>query len=378
MDTVDKKLNISEYLIMKGYIFENEETHIKQYNDEDKNKFTEIENIRATSKNTFDYLNQITDKNKYTTEQIYNNLKNCLSNKEANIYSCGDSFNEFANKMPVNNSTIKICVKASFNIIKDCDILIYDNRMNGRIKNNWDLSNIFKIFMGDYYFNDLHNHLCSLGPAYGFPKNDLQFLNPNLCFTCEKNETFIDKNNISINKHHSNNIIYGCYNIYIPLIYKLLLIFDYMGISKFNITGVDHLSSNFTQQHFFDKPLNLIGFDTLISFYYESILNYNKFNIVLYSNNSNANINIPRYAKFNMDYHLTNKINNIQLSAELIMLNDDEIYFCKFVKLLHQNKVKVALINNYNNIDDVITYLKNNNIIINFNNIYKYLFNYSI
>ena len=99
-----------------------------------------------------------------------------------------------------------------------------------------------------------------------------------------------------------------------------------------------------------------------MSFYYDSILNYNIFNIILYSNNSNANFNIPRYNNINMDYHLINKINNIQLSPELIILNNDEQFFCKFVKLLYQNKVRVLLITNYNNLDDVIINLKNINI----------------
>ena len=380
MNIENQKININEYSIMKGYNFENDKIYIDKYINEDIYNFTKIENIRVTSINTFDFLNKITDINNYTTEQIYDNLKNCLYNKEANIYSCGDSFNDFGKKMPVNKATIKICIKSSFNIINDCDIIIYDNRMNGRITKKWDLSNIFKIYMGDYFFNDFKNHICSLGPEYGFPKDDIQFLNPNLCFTCKSNSTLIDKNIISINDYYKNNIIYGNYNIFIPLIYRLLLIFDYMGIKKFNITGVDGISSNFTQSHFFDKLqknfLNKpqIGFDSLMSFYYDSILNYNIFNIILYSNNSNANFNIPRYDNINMDYHLINKINNIQLSPELIILKNDEQFFCKFVKLLYQNKVRVLLITNYNNLDDVIINLKNNNIIINFNNIYKYLF----
>jgi hypothetical protein len=35
------------------------------------------------------------------------------------------------------------------------------------------------------------------------------------------------------------------------MVYRLLILFDYMGVKKFNITGVDGFNPDFSQNHYF-------------------------------------------------------------------------------------------------------------------------------
>jgi hypothetical protein len=74
--------NLEEYKIMTNYQFDNDKDYINKYLNEDKNKFSDIENIRVNSKNVSDFLIKITDKEKYTCEKIYKNLNNCLYNRK--------------------------------------------------------------------------------------------------------------------------------------------------------------------------------------------------------------------------------------------------------------------------------------------------------
>lgn len=343
---------------------------------------SEINKIKFNiiNKNISEFLIKITDKSKYTDLQIFKNLKNCLYGYNANIYSCGTSFNDFNNLMPIDSNTIKICIKGTFNKIIKPDIFIFDNRINsgGRINDKFILDNIFKIYMGDYFFCNYKTYVNNLSEVYNFPKNNKDFLNPDLILTPSQkysSDIFINPKDIKIfNDDLSNNIIYGNYNIYVPLIYRVLYLFKYMGINQFNITGVDIITSDFSQKHYFEKDVKIkqIGHDTLIYLYYEYILNYSKFNIKLYSNNSNANINIPRYKNIDTSYHIIHKINNISVPVDKSKFNYHQLIYLKLIELIINENINVILPNkifNFNKLINIIKILNKFNIPINFDNI---------
>ena len=186
---------------------------------------------------------------KYLAQYIYRSVRykwvNCLVEKTANIYSCGPSFTEYKDKMPMDEDTIKICIKGTYNFVKNPDILIFDNRIKAynRVYDKYELHNKFKIFMGDYYFNNFKDWINNLSPVYKYPTEEAQFQNANLIFTPgQDNMTYLSNGNFNteeiqpihlINTTDNNNkIFYGNYNIFCPLVYKLLLLFDLYGCKK--------------------------------------------------------------------------------------------------------------------------------------------------
>lgn len=256
----------------------------------------------------------------------FENLKDVFYNKTINIYSCGPSFIEFKDKLPVDKNTIKVCIKSTIFEIENADILIYDNRIKAGLRKNHDYSNckdIITIYMGDYYFENFSNHVKSLGSHYHYPIGEKLFMEPDITFTCDENYSGYP----TIFKREYNGIIYGNYNIYVPLIYRLLFLFNFMGAKKFNITGWDGINSNFTQNHFYDKE-QILGNDTILT-YYESLLidHINLGSIVIYSNNSNENLKIKRYMDIDMSYHI---LKNLSLSY-------DKFKFLKYSDFLFLN-----------------------------------------
>jgi hypothetical protein len=340
-------------------------------------------------KNIKNKLFDITDKSKYTIDEIYSNIKNCLDGYNMNIYSCGPSFNEFHDKLPINNKTIKVCIKRTIDIIQDADIFIFDNRIKAgeSNKSNNNINDIFKIYMGDYYFDNFNNYIKNLSPIYNYPINESKF-EPNLIFTPELTSAIlINPEEIKLFSYNKNNIIYGKYNIYISLIYKLLELFTYMGIKNFNITGCDQINKDFGQSHYFSKRNIInktIGYDTFINLYYECILDYSKFNIILYSDESNVNILIPRYKNLDMNYHVLNKFLSIDIEnlVKIIKnINNDKILYLKMSEYIIMNNINIILpgkkiiFNNLNNIIKILNYL---NFEICFNNILSFQTNINL
>jgi len=324
-------------------------------------------------------LFNITDKSKYTTDEIFSNIKNSLDGYSMNIYSCGPSFNKFHDKLPTNNKTIKVCVKNTIDIIQDADIFIFDNRVKvgPRSKSNYKIHDTFKIYMGDYFFDDFNKFVGNLPKHYNYPVNETKF-QPNLVFTPNSNKTMIDPQEITLFEHNKNNIIYGKYNVYVPLIYKLLELFSYMGVKNFNVTGWDMINKDFSQSHFFDKANianKTLGYDTLINLYYEYILDYSKFNLILYSDESSVHTSIPRYKKLDMSYHVFNKFLSINIENLVKNINENEILYLKMIEYMIINKInvilpgKIFIFNDLNNIIKILNYLK---LEICFNNILKF------
>lgn len=346
----------------------------------------EIELLRNNSKNINDFLCDITDNKKYNTSQIYANLKNCLVGKTANIYSCGPSFNDYKDKLPVDDNTIKICVKGTYNIVENADILIFDNRIKAgyRVDDKYELHNKFKIFTGDYYFNNFKDWINNLPPVYKYPLNEVAFQTANLIFSPDKTvvphldmkQCGMEDISFVTNIDNASNIIYGNYNISVPLIYRLLELFDYMGIKKFNITGYDLINPDCSQQHYFDKDKsnpNFVGYDTVIMQFYDYLLDYSKYDIVLYSDKSNANINIPRHKKMDLSYHFENKIKNTDLSLPDIITNPKHILFLQLIHYLAKNRVKCDRDCLSTPIDQIIQLLIKNTLPITYENIITYV-----
>jgi hypothetical protein len=234
--------------------------------------------------------------------------------------------------------------------------------------------------MGDYFFDDFNKFIGNIPKHYNYPVNETKF-QPNLIFTPNVNSTMIDPQEITLFGNNKNNIIYGKYNIFVPLIYKLLELFSYMGVKKFNITGWDMISKDFSQSHHYSvgKVTNkTIGYDTLISLYYECILDYSKFDIILYSDESNVDILVPRYKNVDMSYHVFNKFLSIdieKLVENIKNINNNEILYLKMIEYMIINKINIILpgkkfiFNDLNNIIKVLNYL---NLEICFNNILKF------
>jgi hypothetical protein len=324
-------------------------------------------------------LFDITDKSKYTTDEIFSNIKNCLDGYNMNIYSCGPSFNKFHDKLPTNNKTIKVCIKTTIDIIQDADIFIFDNRVKTGLRNksNYKINDAFKIYMGDRFFDDFNKFIRNLPNHYKYPVNETKF-EPNLIFTPTSNKTMIDPQEITLFGYNKNNIIYGKYNVYVPLIYKLLELFSYMGVKKFNITGWDIMNKDFSQNHYYDKgniASKSLGYDTLIGLYYEYILDYSKFNIILYSDESSVHTLIPRYKKLDMNYHVFNKFLSIDIEKLVKIIkniNNNEILYLKIIEYMITNKINIILpgkkfiFNDLNSIIKILNYLK---LEICFNNI---------
>ena len=77
------------------------------------------------------YLINITDTKKYSNEEIYNNLKNCLDGKKACLFSCGPNLNEHKDRfheIENDDNIIKCCFK---NTVIKPDIFACGNYLKG-------------------------------------------------------------------------------------------------------------------------------------------------------------------------------------------------------------------------------------------------------
>ena len=173
---------------------------------------------------------------------------------------------------------------------------------------------------------------------------------------------------------NENKIFYGNYNILFPLVYRLLLLFDYMGVKKFNITGFDNFNHDFSQQHYFDNSRpNFIGYDTLASTFFDYILDYSKFDITLYSDRSNANIQIPRYKKMDLSYHFSNKLKMNTLTLSDTITNTNHILLLQMIHCLAINGVRCNIDITSTPVDKIIEILEQKKIPITFKNIISYI-----
>lgn len=360
--------NEREYKIMTGLNFNTKEEFYNNYINFDKDKFNDVENLRVNSKNVSEFLSNLCER--YKNEELLNKLSNCLYKRNLNIYSNGPSFNEFYEKMPIEENIIKLCIKPSVNYFDNYDIFAFDQRVRSGARHNMDYNvnkGHFKVFFGDYYIDNFENYVNNLPDLYNYPK---KWCIPNLILSplekCEENN-LISSDKIDIINTCKNVTIYGYYNIYVPLIIRILELFSYMGIKEFNVTGVDGLSNNMKQKHFFDD-FSMLGYDTLLDFYYLNIYQLNKFFIKIYSDDSQMP-NVLKYNnKLNKPY-LINEVHNIKLDLKKYVFLDEEILYMKLIQYLIDNYIDVAK-KKFNNILLCIEYLEKLNLDVNFKNMY--------
>ena len=120
--------NEREYKIMTGLNFNTKEEFYNSYINFDKDKFNDVENLRVNSRNVSEFLSNLCEK--YKNEELLNKLSNCLYNRNLNVYSNGPSFNEFYEKLPIEENTIKLCVKPSVNYFDNYDILLLTKELD--------------------------------------------------------------------------------------------------------------------------------------------------------------------------------------------------------------------------------------------------------
>lgn len=155
----DEIINIEEFKIMSIFIKDKIKNKINkdilddndylEYYKLEKYNLSEIEKLRVESDNTSIFLKKITDTNNYSKNEIFNNLKNCLYNKKACIFSCGYNLTEHSNKfykIENDNEYLKCCWKSSCNIVKNVDILGYGGTINNE-NNYFEKNNSFKILI---------------------------------------------------------------------------------------------------------------------------------------------------------------------------------------------------------------------------------------
>jgi len=246
------------------------------------------------------YIREITNKEIYSTEQIYANLKDCLKDRECAIFSCGPSIEthkEYIKKLP--KDIIKIVIKTSFPYIDDYDFFIFDDRLHAGHRTNiiYNINETaIKIFIGDYYEEEYK----------GFYHDRKLSVEPDLLFIPKyrgSDKIIID--DINMCDYIKKNIIYTNTNIYVSLLIRLLILYDYMGIKKYNLFGFDDFCTNENN----GLPLictEWMGIDTFISNYYNNnhlidIINKNKLDIILYSNYSQIHTKIERILTDNYD-----------------------------------------------------------------------------
>ena len=110
------------------------------------------------------YLKKLTDKTKFTDEEIMFNLKDCLKDKKGCVFSCGANINEHSDKFEQiknDKSFVTCCIKSAIEVLNfETDILVLFGFINGNYLNNDKSDNSF-ILKGDdhfdYYVKDFYN-----------------------------------------------------------------------------------------------------------------------------------------------------------------------------------------------------------------------------
>lgn len=219
-------LNITEYKILKKTSLEKiknffsvdeltDSHYIEYYNYEYEN-LTECEKIRVNTKNVSEFLIKITDKSKYTNEEIFKNLKNCLYNRDACLFSCGNNINEHSEhfKELLNCEIMtKCCIKSSCAFLNyNCDIICVGNNINNYIDNYINMTqHIFKVLFNNY--NYTINNFLNITTS-----KKCHFLN-------EDDNIYFENNNIYVDNFQNNTI------------FQYILFLKHVGITNIYLFG---------------------------------------------------------------------------------------------------------------------------------------------
>ena len=222
MNTKSNILNIKHYRIMCLHRIEYikqklnkdiliDDDYLEFYNIDKKNT-TEIDQMRAESKNISEFLINITNKEKYTPKQIYDNLNNCLYNYKSVLFSCGHNVKEHQdkyNQLENNDEFIRCCWKN--NIIDNIDIIGIGGHLNNYI---------------DYLTNS---------KSFRFSTQYYDNVNINFQITKTQHDTFMDKNDALYFDEDNNKTLSP--HLKGGDIYIFILFLKFIGLTEINLFG---------------------------------------------------------------------------------------------------------------------------------------------
>ena len=241
----NKIINIKEFKIMylsnidkiKNKINKDilDDNDYLEYYKLEKDNLSEIEKLRVESENTSIFLKKITNIQNYSKKEIFNNLKNCLYNKKACIFSCGYNLTEHSDKfykIENDNEYLKCCWKSSCNSVKNVDILGTPG-----------------------YFDDIFSF---------FQKNNSFKILIDIDKNVYENE---NKHNLNllINRDENGDCVFKNDNIYInstlPEIYSFIIFIKFLGIKEFYLFGfyIDTKWIDIRNYNYYDDIISEFG-----------------------------------------------------------------------------------------------------------------------
>lgn len=210
------KFNSDEYQIMTNKKFDSKLDCYSHYLEFNKDKFNDIEKLRIFSKNVSEFLIKVTDETKYSNEDIYKNLENCLYNRKACVFSLGYNINEHKDRFHEFKKYPEFticCWKSSidfFDNILDVDIIGIGNNINNQTNYVEKIQNNFKVLFNKY--NQFTKNILEI-----YEKGNNEFINKN------------DKLHFEDDKMFINNLC--CY------VFKFIIFLFFLGIKEFYLFG---------------------------------------------------------------------------------------------------------------------------------------------
>jgi len=260
-------------------------------------------------------------------ENGFINSKNLLNGKKVLILSCGPNIEKFKNIIELNNEKyiiVSIKTATCYSDTKE-DFFFYDERLYDGFREEYKYSinnNSIKILCKSLYQNEYEYY------NYKFNHN-IEF-----CVDSITEPFLIEPDNFQFKKSVKKNKIYYNVNLFFPIYLKVLMFFIYLGVSDFDLFGIDWYNEDVTPQvkhfmikHFKNKKPRFIGFDNLLGSFYSNIFLKNlkdKYNLKLklFTEFSQVDIEIPR---IDLNNNIFYQKSNYYKYCEDIIINDNEL-----------------------------------------------------
>ena len=281
------------------------------------------------------------------------NCKNLLKGKKVLVLSCGPHIDNFKKLINLNSKEYIIAVikTATCYTHKKEDFFFYDERlyMGFREKYNYEVNkNSIKVLCKSLYKNE-HEY-------YNYKFNH----NIEFCVNVNNKPFLIDPNNFKFNESVKKNKIYYNVNLFFPIYLKVIMFFIYLGVTEFDLFGIDWFNENVTPQvkhfmkkHFTKRTPKFIGFDNLLGSFYSNIFvkklkkTYN-LKLQLFTEYSQVDIEIPRvnlesnifYQQSNYYKYCENIINNNKTNEKYELL----LKICKLSQYINSIWYKILLL----------------------------------
>lgn len=281
-----------------------DEHFLEYFTNFHQDKMSEIELLRCFN-DTPEYLKIITDKSKYNGVEIMNNLKNCLIGKNADIISNGPDYMDYNN---IDKNKLIVCIKFAVNLIKNPDIIVFNERVYKTNRAGFDYScinNPFSIFISDFYMDyNYIDHLKSMEHSFGdisqFP------FYPNLIFTTKglcRYSVYTSTSVYDEIRKIEDDYFYDINCSSVPTEINVINILKYMGIKNIDLYGVEiflkegleFFKSNTAITDIKTYKCEEIPNDTCCTVFVSNYCNFNFENVLLHTNKvSNCSYRISR------------------------------------------------------------------------------------